>query len=99
MATDAEKTPKPHDILWFSDGSVVLATDLYLFKVHKGVLSLHSSVFKDMFELSTIMDGEVAGGIDTGEGHEMCSGLPLVTLAGDKGDDAVHLLRRVYDSR
>lgn len=99
MATDAEKTPKPHDILWFSDGSVVLATDLYLFKVHKGVLSLHSSVFKDMFELPSIMDGGVAGGIGTGEGQEMHEGLPLVTLAGDKGEDVVHLLRRVYDSQ
>ncbi|KLO16679.1 hypothetical protein SCHPADRAFT_847866 [Schizopora paradoxa] len=99
MAADADKTPKPHDILWFSDGSVVLAADEYLFKVHKGVLSLHSPVFKDMFELPDIMDGSVEGGIGTGEDQEMYEGLPLVTLAGDKGEDVVHLLRRVYDSR
>ncbi len=43
--------PKRHDVLWIPDGNVVLATDSFLFKVHKGVLSMQSSVFKDMFDL------------------------------------------------
>ncbi|KLO16685.1 hypothetical protein SCHPADRAFT_937713 [Schizopora paradoxa] len=90
--------PKPHDLLWFSDGSVVLATDIYLFKVHKGLLSLHSSVFKDMFE-SLNFDGSVSGGIGTGGSQEMYEGLPLVTLVGDKGEDIAHLLRAVFEPR
>lgn len=78
---ESQKTPKPHDFLWFPDGSVVLATDLYLFKVHKSLLSLHSSVFKDMFEPPN-MDESVAEGIGAGEAQEMYDGLPLVTLIG-----------------
>ncbi len=41
---------KVHDVLWYPDGDVVLATDSLLFKVHKFILSLQSSVFKDMFD-------------------------------------------------
>ncbi|KLO16687.1 hypothetical protein SCHPADRAFT_937715 [Schizopora paradoxa] len=92
------RVPKPHDLLWFSDGSVVLATDTYLFKVHKSLLSLHSSVFKDMFEPLNF-NGEVSGGIGTGEAQEMYEGLPLVTLVGDKGEDVAHLLRAVFEPR
>ena len=44
------EAPQRHDILWFPDGNVVLATDAYLFKVYKGLLSMKSSVFRDMFE-------------------------------------------------
>ncbi|KLO08394.1 hypothetical protein SCHPADRAFT_1000974 [Schizopora paradoxa] len=43
--------PVRHDILWFLDGNVVLSTKIYLFRVHKSILSLHSSVFCDMFQL------------------------------------------------
>lgn len=95
---ESQNTPKPHDFLWFSDGSVVLATDLYLFKVHKSLLSLHSSVFKDMFEPPN-MDDSVAGGIGARPAQEMYQGLPLVILVGDKGEDVAHLLRAVFEPR
>ncbi len=72
----------------------MLATDKFLFRVHMGVLSLHSSVFKDMFGLPTV-DGPIAGGM----APEMYGDLPLVTLVGDKGDDVVHLLRAAYERR
>ncbi|KLO16701.1 hypothetical protein SCHPADRAFT_937727 [Schizopora paradoxa] len=92
------QTPKPHDLLWFPDGNVVLATDLYLFKVHKSLLSLHSSVFKDMFELSNV--GHSAAGESAGEKlQDSYDGLPLITLVGDKGEDVVHLLRAVFEIR
>lgn len=97
---ESSKAPKPHDILWYSDGSVVLATDLYLFKVHKSVLSHHSTVFKDMFEFPNIDASETSpGGVGSGTAQEVYQGLPLVTLAGDKGEDVVHLLRAVYERR
>ncbi|KLO06118.1 hypothetical protein SCHPADRAFT_861672 [Schizopora paradoxa] len=90
--------PQRHDILWFSDGNVVLATDKYLFKVYKGLLSMHSSVFRDMFELPNVGRSS-AGDIDDGSAQEMYEGVPLITLAGDKGEDVVHLLRALYDHR
>lgn len=96
--------PTPHDVLWFPDGNVVLATDKYLFRLHKGMLSLHSSVFKDMFELPTVdASGSSAGGENTAAGmtpdSELHEGLPLVRLAGDNGDDVVHLLRAAFERR
>ncbi|KLO07747.1 hypothetical protein SCHPADRAFT_859820 [Schizopora paradoxa] len=94
-------TPKPHDILWFLDGNVVLATDTYLFKVHKSLLSLHSSVFKDMFELPNIghesSNLEGPGRSDTLLASLSYEGVPMVTMIGDKGKDVAHLLRAVFE--
>ncbi len=73
--------PKHHDALWFPDGNVVLATNKYLFRVHKSLLSLHSSVFRDMFKLP-IVDGPSAAENAAGMAPEMYEGLPLVRLAG-----------------
>ncbi len=47
-------SPKRHDKIWFPDGNVVLQTDTHLFRVHKSVLSLQSSVFRGMFELAGV---------------------------------------------
>ncbi len=92
--------PKPHDALWFPDGNVVLATNKYLFRVHKGVLSLQSSVFKDMFELPTVDDSNPSvSGHTSVMVPEQYEGLPLVTLVGDNGDDVLHLLRAAYERR
>ncbi|KLO07742.1 hypothetical protein SCHPADRAFT_859814 [Schizopora paradoxa] len=103
MDVDAEPAepkgpPQPCEHLWFPDGNVVLATDSLLFKVHKGVLALQSSVFKDMFELP----GAHGLGPSQGQGtdvivSELYEGLPLVTLVGDDGDEVVHLLRTAYE--
>ncbi|TCD66509.1 hypothetical protein EIP91_001285 [Steccherinum ochraceum] len=38
-----------HTSLWFEDGNVVLIAEGVAFKVHRSVLALRSSVFKDMF--------------------------------------------------
>lgn len=96
---EATSAPVPHDALWFGDGNVVLATGNYLFRVHKGVLSLQSSVFRDMFELPTVDGSNLRGEHGAGMVPELYEGLPLVTLAGDKGDDVVHLLRAAYERR
>ncbi|KLO06122.1 hypothetical protein SCHPADRAFT_910540 [Schizopora paradoxa] len=91
---------KPCESLWFSDGNVVIATNTLLFKVHKGVLSLRSSVFKDMFEFPAVNSGsnnvnDIEGTIGTIA--ELYEGLPMVTLAGDKGEDVAHLLKATYE--
>ncbi|KLO06119.1 hypothetical protein SCHPADRAFT_699769 [Schizopora paradoxa] len=87
------ETPQRHDVLWFPDGNVVLATDVYLFKVYKGLLSMQSSVFRDMFDLEDV--GTVRSGDEAVQ--DMYDGAPLVTLVGDKGEDVVHLLRAVFE--
>jgi len=93
-----------HNVLWFPDGNVVLATDSLLFRVHKSFLSLHSSIFKDMFDLPHVSAGD-SGGSDgvrnmrnaTAMARDEYEGLPLVSLVGDKGEEVAHLLRAVYD--
>ncbi len=57
--------PVPFEGLWFPDGNIILATDMYLFKVHRGILSLQSSVFRDMLELP-VVDGEQSNRNDAG---------------------------------
>ncbi len=97
MNVDPEHDPPPerHGILWFLDGNVVLQTDTLLFRVHKSVLSLQSSVFKGMFELAGIEDDELndAARMEM----ELYEGVPLVVLAGDKGGDVAHLLQTIYE--
>ncbi len=93
---NSPKIPKPHDVLWLRDGNVVLATDSFLFKVHMSVLSMQSSVFKDMFELPNVDDPET-GQIGAGIMPELYEGLPLANLVGDKGEDVAHLLRTAYE--
>ncbi|KAK7025084.1 BTB domain-containing protein [Favolaschia claudopus] len=44
----AENAPITRSDTWFSDGNVVLQADNTQFRVHWGVLALHSSVFSDM---------------------------------------------------
>ncbi|KLO19249.1 hypothetical protein SCHPADRAFT_83283 [Schizopora paradoxa] len=90
--------PLPHKILWFYSGDVVLSTDKFLFKVHKEILSLHSTVFKDMFGIPVPDDSQIGEDkTSTETSQEMYQGLPLVELTGDKGEDVVHLLRTVYE--
>ena len=60
--TESSNSPTLHEKVWYSDGNVVLATDTYLFKVHKDVLSLPSPVFRDMFELNVGEPAEVGTG-------------------------------------
>lgn len=92
---NAPTVPKPHVNLWFRNGDV-LSADPFLFKVHKDVLSLQSSVFRDMFDLP-VVDGSQLGGNSDGALPELYDGLPVVKLVGDKGEDVVHLLRAVYE--
>ncbi|KLO10993.1 hypothetical protein SCHPADRAFT_942395 [Schizopora paradoxa] len=84
---------KPHDRLWFPEGNVVLGTSSYLFRVHKSMLSMHSSVFKDMFESHVVDESKSLHSVD----GESFDGLPLVNLLGDEDEDVVCLLRAIYE--
>lgn len=84
MTSFEERAPCPH--LWFEDGNVVLATQTRLFRVHRGILALHSGVFSDMFALPQ-PEGSV----------ELHEGIPIVELVGDDGDGMQHFLRCIYD--
>ena len=100
--------PQKHDTLWFPDGSIVLATDSLLFRVHKGVLSFHSTVLRDMFDLvrdptaiQRVVDSSnsTEGSTEATGNADMYEGLPLVILPGEKGKGVAHLLRSIYDRR
>ena len=88
--------------IWMEDGNIVLQSENTLFRVHRSVLSRNSSVFRDMFELSSIDDVS----LDSGEGSnsggmapelELYDGVPLVSLPHDEGVDVEELLLAVYD--
>lgn len=93
---NAPKVPVPHESLWFPSGNVVLSTELILFKVHKDILSMQSSVFKGMFDFPAV-DGTQMIENGAGDIPELYEGLPMVNLVGDKGEDVMHLLRAVYE--
>ncbi|KAF8216796.1 hypothetical protein K438DRAFT_1925829 [Mycena galopus ATCC 62051] len=68
---------------WFSDGNVVLQAAKRQFRVHWGVLALHSSVFHDMQGLPQPPD------------QPTVDGCPVVELFDDP-DDVEYLLKALY---
>ena len=50
-----EEFTRDHDF-WLEDGSVILVAKKTAFKVYKGLLSVHSPVFSDMFLSATGAD-------------------------------------------
>lgn len=66
-----QDTPTPHELLWFSDGNVILEAGKSRFRVHQSILAIHSSVFKDMF---TLPQGT--------NGHEAEDGCPVARQGG-----------------
>lgn len=77
--------PAQHPKLWFQDGNVVITTADLAFKLHRGVLSLHSEVFRDMFDAP-----------HTGQGDETREGCPVVRVT-DCGEDLAYFLTLLYD--
>lgn len=87
----------PHDTIWLEDGSIVLATDVHVFRVHKSILAKNSSVFKNMLNFPTGGD-ELEGGVnDDAADAEQWDGLPLVRMVHDNDEDVCHLLMALYD--
>ncbi|KLO06826.1 hypothetical protein SCHPADRAFT_1002110 [Schizopora paradoxa] len=85
--TSSNKTPRtnpkptPHDALWFDDGSIVLATDVHLYRIHKG-------------DFPTSGEGRECA--DDAEAEEW-DGVPFVKMVGDSDENVCHLLMMLYD--
>ncbi|KAJ7496929.1 hypothetical protein FB451DRAFT_1017263 [Mycena latifolia] len=79
-----EDAPITRSDIWHSDGSVVLQTEDTQFRVHWGVLALHSSFFRDMQGLPQPPD------------QPSVDGCPVVELQ-DSTTDVTHLLKVLYD--
>ncbi len=77
---------------------MVLATNTYLFLVHKSMLVLQSSVFRDMFALPAVEDLDAGADEVVGLTPELYEGLPMVSLV-DEGKDVEHLLKAIYEPR
>ncbi|TDL16713.1 hypothetical protein BD410DRAFT_698083, partial [Rickenella mellea] len=75
--------------LWFNDGNIILTTDTSVFRVHRGILGMHSSVFDDTFTLPQLCSDEV---------NPMFDGFPVVEIC-DADSDFTHLLHFFYDRR
>ncbi|KLO07216.1 hypothetical protein SCHPADRAFT_1001830 [Schizopora paradoxa] len=81
-----ESSAQPHKDIWHSDGSIVLATDVHLYRVHKSLLSKHSKILKDLLEIPT-----------ADANTEFWEDVPIVRMAGDKDDEVSVLLEALYD--
>ncbi|KAH6911776.1 hypothetical protein BKA70DRAFT_1146185 [Coprinopsis sp. MPI-PUGE-AT-0042] len=77
------------ETVWLSDGNVILQAGRRLFRVHKSVLSRHSTVFNDMF----MMPQPLQNGDDT------LDGCPVVKLEDGGSTCWEWLLELLYDGR
>lgn len=69
---------------WQDDGNVILQARSTQFRVHKSMLSNHSSIFKDMFANAAPI------------GEELVEGCPVIHLS-DSPVDMHHVLRAIYE--
>ena len=79
-SSDFTKSPD----FWFPDGSVVIQAHTTQFRVHMSILSLHSTVFRDMFEIPQPENGEPS-----------VEGCPLVQVS-DSVEDFTVMLSAMY---
>jgi len=77
----------PVDGLWFDDGNLILQAEKSLFKIYRGLLAHHSSVFRDMLAFPP-----------PAEGNAMLEGYPIVTVY-DSAKDMGYFLKAIFDSR
>lgn len=86
---DACDGPRRDEEFWEDDGTIVLIARDVEFKVYKGVLAHHSTVFADMFSLPQP---------PTSETSETAYGCPVVHL-DDSPDDLRLVLRAILPRR
>lgn len=75
--------PTMHDEFWLYDGSIVLAVEHTLFRVHRTILANHSEVFADLFT------------VPQPEDEDTIDGCHVVRLYDDE-KDFVDLLKAMY---
>ncbi len=89
--------PKPHDKIWYHDGNIILASKEYLYRVHNSVLSMHSTVFRDMLQIPLpVARSDASDGVDDSGQWE---GIPIVKMMGDSDEDVFHTLSALYDGK
>lgn len=81
----SEHEPHPNVIivrseLWLKDGNVILQAENMQFKVYRGILSLNSTVFSDMFSTPQPPSGQ-----------ELIEGCPIVHLSDTSADVTIML--------
>lgn len=86
------KTFKRHEKLWFDDGNVIVSAGGTLFRVHKSVLSFHSSFFDGLFKLPTPEDS-------LEHSPDYYEGIPVVRMEGDDDIDIERIIDELYDQR
>ncbi|PSR72331.1 hypothetical protein PHLCEN_2v11779 [Hermanssonia centrifuga] len=91
-AKENEAEPVPHEGLWFEDGNIILIAEETAFRVHRGVLSLHSEVFRNMFLVPQPSDVVEGGSTMLG------LGCPFVRLH-DTPEDLAMFLSILYGKR
>jgi hypothetical protein len=72
--------------IWFEDGNVILQTSDKMYRAHRGVLSMHSTVFKDMF------------GVPQPTDQPRIDGCHIVVLS-DSAEDWDEFLPMLYNKR
>ncbi|KAJ7698472.1 hypothetical protein B0H16DRAFT_1396489 [Mycena metata] len=86
--SDATQAPVTRSAeYWFDDGNIILQIESTQFRVAKSVLSMHSSVFRDMFSLPPF---------PADPDEPTVEGCPVVVLPGDTARDWVFLLGAIY---
>lgn len=94
---------KHHDVLWYEDGSIILATDVHLYCVHKSFLASSSTVFKDMLAMPSADSEGIAVGssqeMHMGKDEDIYEGKPVVRMFGDSDENVYHLLMALYDRK
>ncbi|KAI0669334.1 hypothetical protein C8Q78DRAFT_978161 [Trametes maxima] len=71
---------------WYEDGNIVLIAECVAFRVHRGLLAQHSTIFHDLFSVPQPCT----------DASELIEGCPVVHLS-DTSDDVERLLRALYD--
>jgi hypothetical protein len=71
--------------LWYEDGTVVLQAGSRQFRVYRGILCAHSSVFSDMFSFPQPSS------------EEKFEGIPLVQMP-DSPSDLYYFLKTLHDA-
>ncbi|RDB26512.1 hypothetical protein Hypma_005667 [Hypsizygus marmoreus] len=87
-AASSEAPASRHSEFWLYDGSIVLAVQGTLFRVHQTILANHSEVFSDLFSLPQPKK-------DDNDEEERIEGCQVVYLP-DNAEDFVDLLRAIY---